>query len=176
MNPLDKILAFLTQIGLDHKLEPINEKTHLPGLIIRSGSLIIDLEKLQYPGDILHEAGHMACTPPEVREAMTDTEEVNKCHDLGNEIITVAWSYAAALHAGIDPQVVFHEHGYKGQGQYLIQHFAGGGTQGLPMLQWLGMTYDAYNAQRLGEKPFPHMINWLCRINPYVNEEVAAQL
>lgn len=174
MNPLEKMLAFLTEIGLDYKLEPIDEKTHLPGLIIRNGSLIIDTEKLLYPGDILHEAGHMACMPPEMRATMSDTDE-NKCNNMGNEIPAVAWSYAACLQAGVDLEVVFHPHGYKGQHKFLIQNYSSGGNQGVPILQWLGMTYDQFTAANLGEKPFPNMINWLCQINPYVNEATVTE-
>ena len=34
--------------------------------------------------------------------------------DAGEEMGAIAWSYAAALHIGLDPRVVFHEDGYKG--------------------------------------------------------------
>jgi|GEM_PF-7097633 len=53
---LDRITGFLTEIGICFTFEPLPEKTFLPGLELRNGMLIIDREKLSYPGDVLHEA------------------------------------------------------------------------------------------------------------------------
>jgi hypothetical protein len=79
-------------------------------------------------------------------------------------MVALAWSYAACLHIGIDPKIVFHENGYKGQSEFLLQEFASGNYIGLNLLQWMGMAYDNKNAQRLNVPPYPHMVSW-CKKN-----------
>ena len=114
-----------------------------------------DKDKLAHPGDLLHEAGHLAVTEPDSRNAPslapTDAEEM----------ATLAWSWAALKALDLDPAVVFHPHGYKGGGQSLIDAFAGGGGPGTPMLQWFGMTVTGKAAAEQGVAPFPHMLRWL---------------
>jgi hypothetical protein len=70
----------------------------------------------------------------------------------------LAWSYAAALHIGIDPRIVFHEHGYRGQSEQLLRGYASGRAVGLPYLWWIGMT-----TQPQPGKPsiYPRMLHWL---------------
>ena len=58
---------------MKYALAPISHPSVLPGITIEAGTLIIDAGKLLYPGDILHEAGHLATASPEVREGMTGT-------------------------------------------------------------------------------------------------------
>src|SRR3569833_3023282 len=112
MNELmDTMLTFLRRIGICYYFERIDDKTFLPGLKLRDGALIIDTEKLLYPGNILHEAGHLACMPEAIRRAMNDNLDSNQVHQ-GGEMMAIAWSYAVCIHLGISPKVVFHEHGY----------------------------------------------------------------
>ena len=155
MNELtNKITEFLISIGLEVRFAPILAKTFLPGLKIDSGTLLIDIDQLAHPGDILHEAGHLACMPPEIRRNMDDDLEPGDLHN-GGELMAIAWSYAACLHLGIDPAVVFHEHGYKGESQTMLDNFSKGHYFGVPMLQWSGMT-NAY----------PTMLSWTCKARP----------
>lgn len=158
---LNQILSFLANAGLVYYLEPIKEDTFLPGLKLRDGALVIDRERLLYPGDVLHEAGHLACMPPDIRQNMNDNLEDCDLHR-GGEMMAIAWSYAACIFLHITPEIVFHENGYKGAGQSLIQNFATGNAIGLPLLQWSGMSYDVSTAEIMGQPPFPHMINWIC--------------
>ncbi|MDB5086582.1 MAG: hypothetical protein JWR09_576, partial [Mucilaginibacter sp.] len=139
---------------------PINQDTFLPGLLLENGKIIIDTDKLLYPGDILHEAGHPATMPPGIRETMIDNLENNDLNQ-GGELMAIAWSYAACVHLNIDPLMVFHPHGYKGWSKSLAETFTGGGEMGVPLLQWTGMTYEARKAKELNVKPFPHMVCWL---------------
>ena len=37
-----------------------------------------------------------------------------------------AWSYAACLHIGLDPHIVFHSEGYKDESKNIIQNFTEG--------------------------------------------------
>ncbi len=155
MNQLTlKITTFLTSIGLEVRFAPVPSQTFLPGLKIDSGTLLIDVDQLAYPGDILHEAGHLACMPPEIRRNMDDDLEPGDLHK-GGELMAIAWSYAACLHLDIDPAVVFHEHGYKGDSQTMLDNFSKGYYIGVPMLQWSGMT-NAY----------PTMLSWTCKERP----------
>jgi hypothetical protein len=71
----------------------------------------------------------------------------------GFEIMALACSYAACLPIGLDPDIVFHANGYKGESENILQNFAEGRYIGLPMLQWLGMAYDAKKAKNL--IPYP---------------------
>lgn len=155
------ILSFLREIGLIYHLEPVKEDTFLPGLKLRQGELVIDTERLLYPGDILHEAGHLACMPLNIRQSMNDNLEDCDMHR-GGEMMAMAWSYAAAVFLRIDPEIVFHENGYKGEGGNILQNYNKGNSLGLPLLQWSGMSYDAVKAEAAGQKPFPHMVSWMC--------------
>lgn len=158
---LNQILSFLSRVGLVYYLEPIEEDTFLPGLKLRNGALVIDRERLLYPGDVLHEAGHLACMPPYIRHNMNDNLEDSDMHR-GGEMMAMAWSYAACVFLHITPEIVFHENGYKGAAQNLIQNFAAGNAIGLPLLQWSGMCYDVSTAKVTGQQPFPHMRSWIC--------------
>ncbi len=73
--------------------------------------------RLLYPGDLLHEAGHLATMPP----AQRATTVSNAGSDMGDEIAAQTWSYAAALHLGVAPELVFHSSVYKGAAESLIQ-------------------------------------------------------
>lgn len=165
--PLAQILSFLQMIGLGYQLETIEEDTFLPGLKLRNGTLVIDTRRLRYPGDVLHEAGHLACMPPDIRLNMNDNLEDSDLHR-GGEMMAIAWSYAACIFLKIDPEIVFHADGYKGAGQNLIQNFNAGNVIGLPLLQWYGMCYDQSTADASGDQPFPHMISWICRKQPVI--------
>jgi hypothetical protein len=142
----DRITAFLESIGLPCRPGAIQETTVLPGILIENGGLVYDPGKLAYPGDLLHEAGHLAIMAPERR--MRARPNVGKY--AAEEMMAIAWSYAAALHLDLDPAVVFHEGGYRGGSDALLAAFDTPSPVGVPMLQWLGMTAD-----------FPVMTRWL---------------
>jgi len=156
----ETIIDFVESVGIKVFKMPIAGDTFLPGLQLKDGALVIDTEKLLYPGDILHEAGHLATMPPSVRKTMSDdlppTEE-----NQGGEMMALAWSYAAIKYLNMDPHVVFHADGYKGGSENLIENFSEGRYIGLPLLQWVGMAYDEKNATEYNKPPYPHMINWL---------------
>src|ERR1700760_125571 len=124
-----RLVDFVTGIGIEVRLDTLGDDTFLPGLAIRDGTLVIDPERLAYPGDILHEAGHIAVADPAVRYAPTLTPSD------AEELTTLAWSYAAAVHLELDPAVVFHPDGYKGGSQALIRTFTEGPFIGAPLLQ-----------------------------------------
>ncbi|MEP7188409.1 MAG: hypothetical protein ABI901_04360 [Roseiflexaceae bacterium] len=61
------IVAFLRGIGLVVRSGRIPEQSFLPGIWINHGTLVVDEAGLSYPGDLLHEAGHLAVASPERR-------------------------------------------------------------------------------------------------------------
>jgi len=155
-NPLtERMAAFLCGIGIDVRAERLPAETFLPGLDIRHGAILVDEERLAHPGDLLHEAGHIAVAPSAQRAEPTLTP------DAGDELATLAWSYAALSHLALEPAIVFHTEGYKRGAQSLIEAFTGGGSMGVPLLQYYGMTVEPKNAAARGVEPFPHMLRWL---------------
>ncbi|MGB7019857.1 MAG: hypothetical protein WBD80_11725, partial [Xanthobacteraceae bacterium] len=50
----------MRSIGIEVRAATLIEPTFLPGLDIRHGAILADEARLTYPGDILHEAGHIA--------------------------------------------------------------------------------------------------------------------
>jgi hypothetical protein len=125
------------------------------------GVLRYDAEALAYPGDLLHEAGHIAVAPPEARPQMTGDVAVPGLDMDQLEKAAIPWSYAAALAIGIDPAVVFHEGGYRGKGQGLLATYGYGVYPGAHLLEAAGMTATGERAQALGVPPYPHMLHWL---------------
>ena len=155
-NPVtERMAAFVRGIGIDVRAEPLPDGTFLPGLDIRHGAVVVDEERLSYPGDLLHEAGHVAVAPPEQRAAPALSP------DGGDEMAALAWSYAAARHLGLEAGVVFHPHGYKGGGPWLAETFDAGSYIGLPLLQFYGMSVDEKFAAERGVEPYPHMLRWV---------------
>ena len=152
-----RLVAFLRGIGLVVRPGQVPEQTFVPGIWIDRGVLVVDEACLRFPGDLLHEAGHLAVAPPE-RRSMIDGDAGS---DAAEEMMAIAWSYAAVVHLQLNPAVVFHSDGYRGDSAALIENFQQGRYIGVPVLQWLGMTYDDTQAAAHDAEPYPTMIQWL---------------
>lgn len=158
---LNKCIDFLNSIGItiiERSLPPVN---FLPGLSIEGCSIVIDRATLLYPGDILHEAGHIAVIPAAERTGLTADSIGKRPQNQAEEMMAIAWSYAACVHLQLDPSYVFHDKGYKGGGSYIADNFKAGQYFGLPMLQWKGMAADEKTAGALGVAAYPAMIKWV---------------
>lgn len=152
-----RIAGFLREIGLEVRPADLPGPCFLPGVHVDRGGLRVDEARLLHPGDLLHEAGHLAIVPAGERaERHGDVGA-----DLGEEIGAIAWSYAAAVHLELDPAVVFHAHGYRGASEGFLDNFRHGRYVGVPLLQWMGLTLDEKNAREQGRPPYPHMLRWL---------------
>lgn len=151
---LATMIDFVREIGLDVRRTELKE-SFLPGLDIGHGAVLLDESRLLCPGDILHEAGHLAVTEPAMRNApkLEPTD--------GEEMAAIAWSFAAARHLDIDPRIVLHDQGYQGGGTSIYENFAEGRYFGVPLLDWFGMTVDPMQAKPGGPEPYPHMLRWL---------------
>ena len=158
---LEKCIAFLQTIGIKIIYRQLPTGSFLPGLSIEDGCIIIDKEALLYPGDILHEAGHIAVVPADERSALNAVSIEKRKDRQAEEMMAIAWSYAACVHLTIDPNFVFHDGGYKKGGSNIADNFAKKQYFGLPMLQWLGLCYDEKNAAGKEVAPYPAMIKWL---------------
>lgn len=160
------IVAFLREIGLTVEFGATADGDFLPGIQMIRNGLRLDKDALLYPGDLLHEAGHLAVMPQAHREA-----ELPSSSDAAEEMAAMAWSYAAASHLGISPSVVFHENGYRGQAHQLLDDFSNGKAIGLPYLWWIGMTTQP----QLGRPSiYPRMLHWLRpAFNPAQEEELS---
>ena len=146
---LPRIIEFLTTIGLPVHRAAISSAAVVPGIYIDRGTLLVDESQLKWPGDLLHEAGHLAILLPQHRMIVTGTAG----EDPGFEMAAIAWSWAALVHLRLDPAVVFHQEGYRGSSESLIENFRMSRFVGLPMLRWMGMIAD--------ERHFPAISRWL---------------
>lgn len=157
-----KIVGFLRSINITVEFGAFaNEDEFLPGICICKNGLLVNGSQLKYPGDLLHEAGHIAVALPSKRLGFNGKLSSGSDEDMGEEMMAIAWSYAAAKHLCIDPHVVFHVDGYKGGGNTIAEDFAAGRFFGVSMLQWIGLTFDEKNAAEKNTAPYPHMIKWL---------------
>jgi hypothetical protein len=155
------ILGFLRQAGIAVREEPVPEGSFLPGLRIRRGELAYDPQRLLWPGDLLHEAGHLAVLPAALRaQADDDLKELPEA-DFGGEQEALAWAYAAACALGLPLEVLVHDGGYKGQAAALRQMYALGMYPGLQGLCAAGMAESPRFMQQCGPLHYPQMLRWL---------------
>lgn len=150
-------LSFLHSIGIETEEERLaQEDCFLPGLLIRNGRILFDREKLLYPGDVLHEAAHLAIVPAAERKIISGPAIGKRPDAPAEEMMAIAWSYAACIHLDIDPRFVFHNEGYQQGGTSIVENFREGRYFGVPVLEWLQMTTTK------GDGPvYPAMIKWL---------------
>lgn len=161
MENITRIIQFLNEIGIEVHEGKLENNTFLPGLSLKPNTVIIDFEKLKYPGDILHEAGHIAVTSPDNRKKIGTTEIDPNWPDGGEEMGAILWSYAATLHLKLPLEFVFHSDGYKNNSEWLIRSFENENYIGLPFLEWIGLTYGKENALKNNTAPFPAMQKWM---------------
>lgn len=156
-----RMIAFLREIGIPVDLGTLPDDTFLPGLVVDRGRLVVDLARLRYPGDLLHEGGHVALVEPALRPLLGASVSPPGVDMTLLENAVIPWSYAAALHLGIDPAVVFHDAGYRGKARGLLTTFGYGVYPGVPLLEAFGLTASPARAAELGVAPYPHMLRWL---------------
>lgn len=163
-----RLAAFLQEIGLEVEPAVCHDETFLPGIQVCEGRLLVDEAKLLYPGDLLHEAGHLAVLPRaqrsqavgEIKTPGPSEPESESDADL-LEAAAIAWSYAAALRLELDPAVVFHPHGYRGNSAGLLLGFRFGVFPGSATLAAVGMTLLGEQARAQGLPAYPQMQKWL---------------
>ena len=110
-----RIMAFLRGVGLAVREADVPVDSFLPGLRIVKGGLQVDLARLRWPGDLLHEAGHLAVVPAALRSDMDDA--LAEMHPVphGGEVEATVWAWAALQHLRLPSSVLFHDGGYHGR-------------------------------------------------------------
>jgi hypothetical protein len=163
--PLDPrtetIVAFLRDVGIRVREGSVGDDAFLPGLVVERGEIIFDAAKLTWPGDLLHEAGHIAVTPPAQRCHLPESLAGHPIDAQGGEVEATAWAYAASVALGLPPEVLFHEGGYHGKSAGLVMTYAMGVYPGCRGLAEAGMTLLGDRAGQCGVTPYPHMVKWL---------------
>ncbi len=154
-------MAFLTGIGIPVREAPVPASSFLPGVRIENGALVFDRLALRWPGDLLHEAGHVAVTPSAFRHALSDGVDLPEAVPHASEIEATAWAYAALHHLKLEPAVLFHEGGYRGHSPALINTFTLGVYPGSFGLAQAGMTFVGAQAKESGRPVYPTMSRWL---------------
>lgn len=159
---LQMICDFINEVGIPCRQGPVPADSFLPGILISAGTVIFDTTQTLYPGDLLHEAGHLAVLTPNDRARADGGENISG--DLAApaaEMAAIAWSWAAKEHLGLPASVLFHQAGYKGGAQSLIDNFSAGKYLGVPILAWLGITREPRRDVSSGGPIYPQMEHWL---------------
>lgn len=148
-------------IGIEVVPVHLENECFLPGIQVERGKLLVNEAKLIYPGDLLHEAGHLAVAPSRVRPDLSGEVLIPGADMNAVEVQATAWAYAAIVHLGLDPRVLFHEGGYRGKSEGLILTYISGVYPGAHSLQAAGMTASVETARTLNVPPYPHMLKWM---------------
>jgi len=158
----DRIVRFINGIGIPCRQHPVGNDTFLPGIDIKDGCILYDPERMLSPGDLLHEAGHAAVLRPADRKTICSPDKINGDLQAGGaEMGAIAWSWAALRYLQLDPIVVFHEQGYKGGADEIINNFSNGRYMGVELLQWMGMTTAPKHDTAPDEYTYPKMKAWV---------------
>ena len=158
---LDTIVSFLKGVGISVREGLVPEPSFLPGIRVYGGELILDRALLRWPGDLLHEAGHIAVAPAALRLTLSDGVEVLASVPHASEAEVTAWAFAAIRHLRLDPAVLFHAGGYRGHSAGLIHTFTHGVYPGAFGLAQAGMTFVGPDAVCRGVLTYPAMNLWL---------------
>lgn len=157
----DRIASFLRGIGIVVREAPVPDDAFLPGVLVEAGEIVFDRDRLAWPGDLLHEAGHIAVTPAARRHALPALLDDHPINAPGGEIEATAWAYAACVHLGLPASVLFHDGGYHGRSASLVTTFSLGVYPGSAGLAAHGLTLVGEQARERGLPPYPHMLRWL---------------
>jgi hypothetical protein len=161
MDCLDRIVDFIASTGIPIREGTVPTDAFLPGIYVLSGGLVFDREALRWPGDLLHEAGHLAVAPASLRSLMQGDASLPESVPHASEVEATAWAWAALCQLGLDPSVLFHEGGYHGCSSRLIQAFTLGVYPGASGLADAGMTHVGPDAVRASLPVYPAMLRWL---------------
>lgn len=160
MTPLATIVEFLNRIGIATAEGDVPDTSFLPGVRIEAGRLVYD-PALPWPGDLLHEAGHLATAPAQWRVGLSDGVELPASVAHAGEAEATAWAYAAVRHLQLDPAVLFHPGGYQGASERLVATYEAGVYPGAHGLVQAGMTAAGPEARARGWPVYPQMARWL---------------
>lgn len=154
---IELLCDFFTSVGIEWCEKDVKGNSFLPGVEIENGVLIFKRTQLTYPGDLLHEAGHIALTKAVERKQLNGDVIATNAEKKGDEIAVMLWTYAACVKLNLPPEIVFHSGGYKGESDWILTCYKNKNYLGLPLLVWMGLTADVNNSI----SGFPLMHQWL---------------
>jgi hypothetical protein len=157
----DRIVEFLRRIGIAIREEAITGDTFLPGIAIENAELVLDRVRNTWPGDLLHEAGHLAVLPHTLRLSASGNLHDSALASYAGEPEVTAWAYAAILEIGLPIEVLFHEGGYGGNSDGLRFTYSVGVYPGAAGLSAAGMASTSAEAISGSAKAYPAMLRWL---------------
>lgn len=177
------VIEFVRSIGIPVTVTELTAKsTFLPRVRIQAGELLVDPGV--FPGDILHEAGHIATIPEPFRHladgnlsavfrAMGEYVE-EELVDIGgykedpiargimqcSDPEATAWQYAAAKHIGLPDKWLFPKESYNGDAMGILLGLKSSRYLGINGLQAAGWTVIRATPYRpLPE--YPKLVRWL---------------
>lgn len=158
---IEKVINFLSEIGIEVELTEEQFSSFLPGVRIETGRLIVNNCELLCVGDVLHDAGHLACLPPSLKHKANDNiaESLGEQHSY--EMAVILWTYAAAKFLNIPLKQIFLSDGYKSNSEWIIEQLENQEFMGLPLLQWLGLAASNDEIAKGAAEPFPAMHKWV---------------
>jgi hypothetical protein len=154
-DPTQLLLDFLADIGIEVREDEVPADSFLPGIRLTAGMLVVDRAALRWPGDLLHEAGHIATTPAALRATLDDRIADDAGIPHRGEAEATAWAWAALSHLGLPPTLLFHEGGYHGHSAGLALTYQMGVYPGAAGRAAAGM------ARLGGEGGYPRLLCWL---------------
>jgi hypothetical protein len=149
------LFDFLADIGITVREGEVPADSFLPGIRLVGGVLVVDRAALCWPGDLLHEAGHIATTPAALRPRLDDQLADDPAVPHRGEAEATAWAWAALTQLGLPPALLFHAGGYHGHSAGLALTYAMGVYPGAAGLAQAGM------ATLGGADGYPRMRRWL---------------
>ena len=155
------IFDFIASVGIDIIEVSLPADTFLPGIELRNGGIAVDPGKLVWPGDLLHEAGHLAVLPAALRNQAHEDQPNAADVEHASELEAMAWAWAAAVELGLPADVLIHAGGYNGKSGDLLQMYAFGVYPGLKGLCETGMTAAPGFTRDCGPVQYPRMLRWL---------------
>lgn len=168
---IEKSCLFLSRIGIQLSFTCETPASFVPGVWINNEQIYCNCEQLRCVGDLLHEAGHLAVTPQEMRARwlpggfdfhgiedlsplLKDGTENPLSHRLinGDEQAAITWSYAAAIEIGIDVYDMHLDTDFDGEWEPTVLSLQLKCHAGVNNLQRIKMTT---------KQIFPKMLRWL---------------
>lgn len=181
-----RVIEFLRSIGLtvevsDEAAAP--PESFLPGVMVRNGGLVV--YPGAFPGDLLHEAGHLCtlCSPfreladgnlskafAEITRYMRANPEgllkwpedpVSRAAMQCSDPEATAWQYAAAQHIGLPDKWLFPKGSYAGNAATTLMALKTNSYMGINGLQAAGWTYARRNPSRPEQLVYPKLAFWM---------------
>lgn len=182
-----EVVTFLRGIGLavTERQAPLQEgETFLPHVLVNQGGLEVVMEEA-YPGDVLHEAAHLAIIPAQFRpfanwdlsEAESRMTQYLDEHPMAlatypedpvaRAIVqaadpeATAWQYAAAVHLKVPERWIFPRGSYEGTRIDMLRCLKASSYVGINGLRAAGWTLLRPNPIRPDVPVYPKLKFWL---------------